>query len=55
MGLSWHDEDYAKMVLELEEYFSTKDHFKFLTVADIHGIVGNLVNIMIDHGAVDPT
>jgi hypothetical protein len=55
MGISWHTEDYRKMVLEIEEYFTYDEKFRLLDVADIHDISNKLVNIMIDHGAVDPS
>ncbi len=57
MALSWHENDYQLMVEEMEEYFllSSEPKLQTLTLQDIHGIVGKMVTIMIDHGAVDPT
>lgn len=54
MGLSWHDKDYGGMVREMEDYFRNHDEL-LLSEGMVHDIVGKMVNIMIDHGAVDPT
>lgn len=54
MGLSWHNEDYAQMVLEMEDYL-IETHGHIFDVGDVHSIVGHMITIMIDHGAVDPT
>jgi hypothetical protein len=52
MALSWHEKDYNDMVEEMEDYIRKELH---LQTFDAHAVVGHLVNIMIDHGAVDPT
>jgi len=54
MGLSWHENDYQLMVEEMEEYFSVA-YGHILGKKDAHEIVGKMVTIMIDHGAVNPT
>ncbi len=52
MGLSWHDEEYGRMVTEMEDYMESEYEFN---THDAHDLVTHFVNIMIDHGAVDPT
>lgn len=52
MGLSWHGDAYAVMVDELREYFSDETN---LTSGEIEEVLGDIINIMIDNGAVDPT
>jgi len=52
MALSWHSDDYRNMVEEIEDYICD---LGTIDSKALHEIVNHLVNIMIDHGAVDPT
>lgn len=54
MGISWHSKEYHDLSEALEDYIRTRPSLAG-DEAEIHDVHNRLINIMIDHGAVDPT
>lgn len=50
MGLSWHDDEYLILKQDFKNVL-----VEYVDYGDVEEVWQDLLNAMIDHGAVDPT